>query len=290
MKLRKNILFLCIMMFVMIPDMAARNQKKGQMRWSSHTNGLGLYGRNLDPTRHTIAFTIAPTYYAGDVELPGNPLNGYKDRFKDPTYQPVPGKNSCFNNVGAVGAIYYTYKQNSYISYRAQFMAGYLQGYCDFYRSGKDSKGNAVVWEYERKMSSFMMEYSLGIEVYPIPHVGLYLYTGVAGVSSYIHRDFNPYLANVNPILNENDRIWSTVPVIPVGLGYKHTFNRFVLGVEIMWHPALIDNAGANMDGWESGSKRNGYQYYPTKKESNKWNDSFTHLGITFAYTIPVGG
>lgn len=282
------LLLLSVLMLVMTPNVNAKSRKSGGMRWSTHQNYMGLYGRNFHKTSHTIAFTIAPTYYAGDVELQGNPLNGYKDNFNDPTYQPVQGKNSFLNNVGVVGGIYYAYQQNVFITYRAQLMAGYLHGYCDFLREDVDGYGNPVTNEFEREMSSIMMEYSFGVEFYPIPNAGLYIYAGVGGVTSYIHRNFNPYLATVNPALNVNDRIWSTVPVIPVGAGYKWTIRKFTIGVEVMWHPALIDQRGANMDGWESGYKHNGYEYYPTKKDSNKWADSFAHLGVTFAYTIPV--
>lgn len=282
-------LFLSALMLIMTPNANAKSQKSGGMRWSSRQNFMGLYGRNFNQSSHTIAFTIAPAYYAGDVELQGNPLNGYKDFFKDPSYQPVEGKNSFMNNVGAVGAIYYAYRQNSFIAYRAQLMGGWLHGYCDFLRVGDDGYGNPETHEFEREMKSIMMEYSFGVEFYPIPSAGLFIYAGVGGVTSYITRNFNPYLASVNPALNVNDKLWSTVPVIPVGAGYKYTHEKFTIGVEVIWHPALIDQKGANMDGWESGYKHNGYEYYPTKKDSNKWADSFAHLGVTFAYTISAG-
>ena len=88
--------------------------------------------------------------------------------------------------------------------------------------------------------------------------------------------------------LNKNKTV-TTVPMIPVGIGYKWNIKAVQIGIELVWHPALVDLPGMNLDGWESGHRgSDGITRYPTDSKTNRWTDSFTELGISIGYRIPT--
>jgi hypothetical protein len=76
--------------------------------------------------------------------------------------------------------------------------------------------------------------------------------------------------------------------MIPVGMGYKWNIKSVQIGIELIWHPALVDLKGMNLDGWESGFTSKGITRYPTESSTNRWTDSFTELGISIGYRLPM--
>lgn len=276
-----RLFFLFVLLFLSVPSFAARYSYHNS--WNSkRMNSHGLYGRysrnyNNGNPPHSVAYKFCVNYFAGDIEMPGNILKGYKT---SDAY--IAGSNNKFsNNIGGNMGLIYTYKPTDHLALRTQFLAGYMRGYCDFYRETK--RGNGIFErEFERKFHSWLLDYSIGVEIYPSADAGFFFYAGIGGATSFIKRNFNSYLATANPELNVNDKVTCTVPEIPLGMGYKWiTRDDVIVGIELMWHPALVDKVGMNMDGYQSGYIYKGHEYYPVAKNTNKWSDSYMEFGIT---------
>ena len=285
--MKSKISILVIALALLMPmNVSATIYRSGGMKWASSMDGRGLYGRGFGQSKHTISLVIAPNYYSGDVELPGSLLTGFKDHAKTNLYTAGPN-NGFSNSVGFGGALQYTYRATPVVAYRAQVMGGYMHGYCNFTRPHTNSAGVQSTSVFEREFSSVFVEYSFGVEIYPIPVAGWFLYAGVSGTTSFITRSFNPYLSNPDISLNK-DKVTCTVPMIPVGMGYKWNIKSVQIGIELIWHPALVDLKGMNLDGWESGFTSKGITRYPTESSTNRWTDSFTELGISIGYRLPM--
>lgn len=280
----KQTISLLILLLAFAANVGAETYRSGGLTWSSTINGRGLYGRMNKLSRHTIALRISPNFYSGDVELPGNIFTGHNDPNMD--YVPV-GDNSFLSQVGFGVALQYTYRQNTFLAYRVQVIGGTMRGKSQFTRHRINSAGQESDPLFDRQFSSVFTEYSVGIEFYPIPSAGFFLYVGAGGTTSFITRNFNKYIESDWGL--KDDKVVCTVPTIPVGLGYKIDMGSFQLGFEVMWHPAVVDVKNMNLDGWESGYRSSdGIIRYPTLSSTNRFTDSFAEIGISFGYRLPI--
>ncbi len=234
--------------------------------------GVRLGAISLD---HVVALKISVNYFSGDIEKPGNLMSG----FSDITPYRAESNNSILNNISGNLSLMYCFHPNPYIGIRAQLTGACLRGYSDYFRETKKGSG-LFLREFEREFNSWMIEYTVGAEIYPFKRTGIYLYAGIGGATSHIRRNYNAYLAPTNPLLNLHDEVNNTVPVLPIGFGFKEQINRIILGTELIWHFALIDAPGMNMDGYPSGYSVDGKSYYPVDRKSNDWLDCFVELSF----------
>lgn len=295
--------FFAVALALMLPFSAgAELYHSGGKTWSSIMDGRGLYGRGLPNSPHTISLVLSPIYYSGDVELPGNWITGNKDHATTDLYTAIPGANSKANSISFSGALQYTYRANKHLAYRAQFMGGYMRGHTEFTRPHEKSNGYQSTSYFLRDFHSVFFEYGVGLEIYPSAEAGFFFYAGISGTSSIITRQLQSlsmpgHTASPNKsdyhldyeLPASEQKIFSTVPMIPVGIGYKWNIKAFQIGIELIWHPALVDLHHMNLDGWVSGNiDQAGISHYPVEGKTNRWTDSFTELGISFGYTIPT--
>lgn len=305
MKTRRNIVLL-LALCMLVPNAGAVLRRSGGKTWSSFMDNRGLYGRGLGQSPHTLSIVFAPNFYSGDVELPGNLLTGHKDHAASNLYTPFGTNNGFMNSVGFAGALQYTYRHTKYIAYRVQVMGGTLKGHTEFTRPHENSAKMHYHNLFIRDFRSVFFEYGAGVEIYPAPNAGFFLYIGAAATTSMITRNYESWSSEKRKaaydvptsksaytksfsLPADEQKIVCTVPTIPVGLGYKWNIKSLQVGVELMWHPAVVDMHKMNLDGWISGHvDEKGYDRYPNEKSTNRWADSFFELGISVGYRIPT--
>ena len=301
MKSTRYILVVALALMLPLSASAALRFEAGKT-WSTFMDGRGLYGRGLPNSPHTISVMFTPVYYSGDVELPGSWLTGNKDHASTNFYTPIDGANSKTNSISYNGGIQYTYRATKHLAYRAQLIGGYMKGHTEFTRPHTKSNGYESTSYFYRDFRSIFFEYGVGLEIYPSVDAGFFFYAGVSATSSIITRDFrsgsapghitstnrNDYTIDYR-LPDDEKKIFSTVPMIPIGFGYKWNIKSFQIGLELIWHPALVDLHHMNLDGWVSGNvDTEGNTHYVTDVKTNRWTDSFTEIGISIGYTIPT--
>ena len=301
MKSRRYILVVALALMLPFSAGAVLRFEDGKT-WSTFMDGRGLYGRGLPNSPHTISVMFTPIYYSGDVELPGNWMTGNKDHASENFYTAIDGANSKMNSISYNGGVQYTYRATKHVAYRTQVILGYMKGHTEFTRPHEKSNGYKSTSYFYRDFRSTFFEYGAGIEFYPSAEAGFFLYAGVSATTSIIRRNFKSgsapgHITSTNrndytidyQLPEEEKRTVCTVPMIPVGLGYKWNIKSFQIGIELIWHPALVDLHHMNLDGWVSGNvDPAGYSHYATDPKTNRWTDSFTELGISIGYTIPT--
>ena len=305
MKTKRHIVLLLVLC-LLVPYAGAELRRSGGKTWSSSMNAFGLYGRFMNTSSHTISIVLAPNYYSGDVELPGSLLNGWKDHASVNQYSPFGTNNGVMNSVGYAAALQYTYRANKFVACRVQVMSGMMKGHTEFTRPHENSAKLHSTSLFIRDFKSTFMEYNVGVEFYPIPTAGFFIYAGAGATTSIITRNYESWSTaktkDVQPAPTEKSaytkdyslpadetKITCTVPTIPVGIGYKWNLKHIQLGVEVMWHPAVVDEHKMNLDGWISGHvDEKGIDRYPVEKSTNRWVDSFVNLGFSIGYRIPM--
>lgn len=248
----KKAIFIILCLFLMPLNILASN----------YINEYGLHSRpHMYYTQHELSIQTNVNYYYGDVEKPLNLQDVVTSNFK------------WTNQLSGSLFIQYAY-HTKYIAYRAQIGFGNIKGKIDFQRL----KSNGIYTTYQRYFSNTFILYNVGIEIYPIQE-GFYIFVGIGGLTSIGGRyDINWYDESAR---ETGSMIGNTVPMIPLGIGYKYNFKHIQLGVEISWYPALIDNYKCNIDGYAS-------KKYPANSKTNAFADGFFNIGINVGYIIPV--
>lgn len=299
MKYKHKIEILLVLVVLLSPEASAKLRRSGGKVWSDRMNRRGLYMRNNRNSQHTMSLTFSPLYYSGDVELPGSIFTGHKEGPTKTPYTAVPGKNDFLNNAGFGVGLQYGYRAHPNLGLRAQLMGGVIRGHAEFTRPRFSSNGYETTNYFLRDFQSFFLEYSVGMEIYPSAESGFYFFVGVGGMTGFIHRDQQSLTADghvtsgdirdfslVRKLSEEDKFVIGTVPILPVGIGYTWKLQSWRLGVELMLHPALMDQGNQTMDGWVSGNVVTTTQA-STRTKANVWTDSFMQLGITIGWEVP---
>ena len=110
-------------------------------------------------------------------------------------------------------------------------------------------------------------EANVGIEFYPFPRAGFYLYAGLGVAVSYIQYDF--YKTKI-----PKGNTVSVLPMLPLEIGYNFYLGRsWFLGVSVAVHQGLMDIAHANLDAW------------PLESTSVfQWGDGYFQIGLSISY------
>jgi hypothetical protein len=153
-----------------------------------------------------------------------------------------------------------------FANWRFTLGAGYLHGN-DSARTETRTVGGVTKNAGKGSFSSVFGEFDAGVEFYPFPRAGFYVYVGLGLAVSHIKYDFIKYG------IPEGKTV-SVLPVLPVEIGYNfYLGGSFFLGISVACHQGLMDMGKANLDAWplESTSKF-------------QWGDGYFQIGLSLSY------
>lgn len=245
--MKKNVLIVCLLWLATMPlQLMAKNPnlEKRDLIWTDHQNPrTGLYSVTNNSVGEGFSITPSLVYYYGDVDMLGV---AFKEGFQK-------------QNLSFGGSLNFAYLMplGNYCNARYSLGAGYLHGN-DSSRLGGYQKG---------KFNSIFVEASVGVEYYPFPTAGFYIYAGLAVNYSYVTYDFS-HCNQGKGVMN------SIVPMIPVEIGYDFDLGKsWHFTIFAACHPCLIDLPNASLDGW------------PTHVKSQQTStDGYFVLGLSASY------
>ena len=221
--------------------------------WGKKANRrTGLYTIKNQSLGNAVSFGVNAMYYYGDVDM--------LDQAMIHGFQP--------QNLSFGGALYfgYSHQLTHFANWRFSLNAGYLHGNDSTRKETRTVKGKTIP-AGKGKFNSIFGELAAGIEIYPFPKAGFYIYAGLGLNVSYINYDFTNYQIPPGSTV-------SVLPMLPVEIGYNfYIAKSFYIGLSVSVHQGLMDMGGANLDAW------------PLEKTSKfQWGDGYFQIGLSFSY------
>ena len=231
----------------------ARTPQYNKPVWGKKTNKMtGLYTVRNKSIGNAVTLGINAMYYYGDVDM--------LDQAFVHGFQP--------QNLSLGGSLYFGYQMplGRFCNWRFSLGAGYLHG-----NDSARTETRTVHGETKRagkgSFSSIFGEFNAGVEIYPFPRAGFYIFAGLGVAVSYINYEFEKYGIPKGSTV-------SILPMLPVEIGYNfYLGGSFFLGISVSVHQGLMDMGKANLDAWplESTSKF-------------QWGDGYFQIGLSFSY------
>ena len=205
----------------------------------------GLYTIHNQNIGNAISLSINATYYYGDIEM--------HDQAFVQGFQP---QNLSIGGSMAVG---YHMPISRFFDCRFSLGMGYLHG------------NDSVRVDYQKgSFSNIFGELNAGVEFYPLPRAGLYIFAGLGLNLSYINYDFH----EKHPDLGAGSTI-SFVPIVPIEIGYNFDLgSSCFLGISVGIHQALMYMGRSNLDAWPLYTTSTKFQ----------WSDGYFTIGLSFSY------
>ena len=209
----------------------------------------GLYSVKNPNIANGVSLNVSALYYYGDVDqLDQAFVHGFQ-----------------MQNLSFGGGLHFNYAHpmGRFFNWRFSLGAGFLHGN-DSTRNKVTEKGELEILG-KGKFHSIFGEAAAGLEFYPLPRAGFYIYAGLGINVSYINYEFYKYPAG-NTV--------SVLPMLPLEIGYNfYLGSSCFLGISIGVHQGLLDMGNANLDAW------------PLQSTSVfQWGDGYFVAGISFAY------
>ncbi len=233
-------------------------QQKTQVRrsWRKTPDAHGLYSTRNYSVAQGVTITGNALYYYGDVDMLGV---AFKEGFQR-------------QNLSVGGSVIFSYLHplaNS-ANWRFSLSGGYLHGNdsARYALTTDPVTGQEVQTQIGKgSFKSGFGELAAGIEWYPFPKAGFYIYAGLGLNLSVINYDFT-----------RSDRgegqVVSVLPMLPLEIGYNINLTHgFFMTVMASVHQGLLDVPNSNLDA------------YPLTKSSRfQWGDGYFMLGVSFSY------
>ncbi|MBQ8100558.1 MAG: hypothetical protein IJ169_04640 [Paludibacteraceae bacterium] len=272
---RKRIIIIAVAALLLLPAprvfAEADPYKKPDIVWTKRMNTYtGLYSKRQNGVANAISLTLDAAYYYGDVENRGLAVAG------GPLFA---------ENISGMGKINYTQPVASILNIRYSVGGGILRG--------NNQKYADKLWNTEtplsyRKFDSWILNASVGVEVYPIINAGFYIYAGLM---------FNYSNVTMNYGKNGPDGEWlyswknnSILPMIPVEIGYQFNLGKsWLLNAHIGIAQGIGDTELLNLDGYPHdfsarGTKAGG-GLGAGGTSTKQWFDGWFNVGITISYS-----
>jgi len=230
----------------------ARVAQYNKPRWAKKPNAqTGLYSVKNRNIANGVCLGVNMMYYYGDVDqLDQAFVHGFQPQ-----------------NLSFGGSLYFAYSQpmGRFFNWRFSLSGGYLHGN-DSTRYTVTKAGDKVP-AGKGKFMNYFGEAAAGLEYYPFPRAGFYIYLGLGVNIGYINYDF--YKTDI-PAGNTV----SVLPILPFEIGYNfYLGSSCFLGLSLGVHQGLVDMANSNLDAW------------PVKSTSVfQWGDGYFQFGISFSY------
>lgn len=212
----------------------------------------GLYTIRNQSVASGVCLNLNAMYYYGDIDM--------LDQAFIHGFQP--------QNLSLGGSLHFGYLRplGRHCNWRFTVGAGYLHGN-DSARVDTRTVGGVTKRAGKGLFSSIFVEGDAGVEYYPFPRAGFYLYAGLGLAVSFINYDFQKY--GIEP-----GSTVSVLPMLPLEIGYNfYLGGSFYLGISVSVHQGLMDMANCNLDAW------------PLKSTSRfQWGDGYFQIGLTLSY------
>lgn len=228
----------------------ARTAQYNKPIWGKKPNRqTGLYTVRNKNIGNGVCLGVQAMYYYGDIDM--------LDQAFVHGFQP--------QNLSVGGSLYFGYLMplGRFFNWRFALSAGYLHGN-DSTRVAVNSKGEEI-HPGKGKFSSVFGEFNAGVEFYPLPRAGLYIFAGLGLNMSYINYEFKKFGTGSTV---------SVVPMLPIEIGYNfYLGGSCFLGLSVGVHQALMDMGRANLDAWPLVSS-----------SVFQWGDGYFQIGLSFSY------
>ncbi len=244
--------FISTILFPVFADAASPVKKsRADVVWTKKPSRInGLYTQQNTAIAYGLTVSANGLYYYGDVDRRGLAMNG--------------GFQTQNVTFGGAAAFAYLMPAGRHTNWRFSLNLGTLRG--DNSKSYADSY---------RKFNSIFGELAAGVEWFPFPTAGFYLYGGVALAYSYIHYDY----------MTARGARSSVLPLIPLEIGYDFKIGRS-LGIKINFsvHQGIIDTPSCNLDGYPMTAAQNSAGLDFGRGGGNQWADGFFQIGLGITY------
>lgn len=213
----------------------------------------GLYTVKNKSVASGVCMNISAMYYYGDIDM--------LDQAFVHGFQP--------QNLSFGGGLHFGYLHplGRFCNWRFTVGAGYMHGNDS---SRYDIKDDIKIPAGKGWFKSIFGEANAGVEFYPFPRAGFYIYAGLGLAVSYIEYDF---FKSRLPEPKDGTTI-SVLPMLPLEIGYNFYLGGSVfLGVYASVHQGLLDMGHANLDAWPLETTH-----------VFQWGDGYFQLGISFSY------
>lgn len=230
-------------------------------KYRAHRATRNIY-RDYYDWDFTTAFTLDGLYYYGDVENRGFAM------FNGPI-----ADNFC-----GLGKFSVTHRVGNFTHMRYTIAGGVINGDNTKYADKMATTNTPLSY---RNFHSWVVNGSVGVEIYPVHNTGFYLYAG--------------FLFNYS---NLNYTFWKIyhgkqecfLPMIPLEVGYAFRMSEnWYINVHLGWTQGLCDKDGWSLDGFphkhvlSDGTELT--MGLPPSSYVNKMADGWFSLGITVSYT-----
>ena len=221
-----------------------------------------------------INISVNALYYFGDVD---NESAIFYEGFK-------------LDNLSLGGALGISYSMpvSRHCNLRYSLMGGTLHG-------NNEANFRRQKREDFRRFNSVLLQPAFGVEIYPCPRAGFFLYAGVAVTGSFITNYEFFYKTSGGALDRVTGSTYGILPMLQLGLGYSwHLNDSWSLSLELMLQEGMVDMHYMNLDAYPLAASQNskgvelgtsGLFYTNSKgKKSFRWNDGWYQLGLTFSY------
>jgi len=231
----------------------ARTAQYSKPIWGQKANRqTGLYTIRNKSVGNGFCLNVGALYYYGDVDMLDQAfVHGFQTQ-----------------NLSIGGGVHFCYLHPlaRFVNMRFSLGGGYLHGNDSARTETRIVKGKEISAS-KGHFSSIFGELDAGVEFYPFPRAGFYIYAGLGLAVSYINYNFENY--GIEP-----GNTVSLLPMLPVEIGYNfYLGGSCFLGIWAACHQGLMDMGKSNLDAWplESSAKF-------------QWGDGYFQLGISFSY------
>ena len=242
----------CILSILVVCLLGCLAPAEASSSWGKQASlQTGLYSIKNHSVSQGVFVNINAMYYYGDIDM--------LDQAFVHGFQP---QNFSLGGSLHVG---YLHPLARFCNLRVSLGAGYLHGN-DSSRYEVKSDGLKVPVGKGEFQNVFGAA-TAGVEFYPFPRAGFYLYAGLGLVVGYISYDFyKTSFPKGNTV--------SALPILPLEIGYNFRLGSgWFLAVSLAVHQGLIDMEHANLDAWPLD-----------KRSSFQWGDGYFQLGLTLSY------
>ena len=254
----RNIILLLLALFLMpVAELCAEPEpyKKPDLVWAKRMNKTtGLYARRQNGQAHAVSLTLDAAYYYGDVENWGLAMVG----------------GPLLDNISGIAKVNYTQPVGTIINIRYSLGAGLIRGDNSYYAQRNEGLSY-------RKFNSVTALAAVGVEVYPIPDAGFYIYAGLMFDYSHINYTYSKIYNGTNE---------SFLPMIPIEIGYQFYLGRsWLMNVHVGAAQGLLDTETFNLDGYPHRHITSNGTVIPMGLSHNRLADGWFNLGITISYS-----
>lgn len=171
-------------------------------------------------------------------------------------------------SLGGSLVLSYLHPWGNHINWRFSVSGGYIHGNDSARYEMQEVNGQMQnVRIGKGSFDNAFGELFVGVEWYPFPRAGFYIYGGFGMNVSFIDYDFTPSGRGTGSVV-------SVLPMLPIEIGYNINLTHgFYLTIMASVHQGLLDVPNSNLDA------------YPLVKSSRfQWGDGYFTVGLNFSY------